>query len=201
MRKTFEALVERAPFAHTIRITNEDIEQVDLGALLDTQGLFYAKRIVVFDNTLTEKSAQKKMIPHLKTMAKSEHVFLVLEEDPSADVRKQLIAHATKSDMRDTHDNEKESFADWNAANALEARNGKKLWLALTKAALQGTAPEMMHGQLFWKAKQMLLEKRFRSWDASAAKKLVGQLAELPHEARRKGIELEYALEKFSLEI
>ena len=201
MRATLNALIKRAPFAHTIRITNEDTEHVDVKNLLDTQGLFYTKRIVVFDNALAEKNAQKKITPHLKAMAKSEHVFLILEESPSDDLRKQLITHATKSDMRDSEKEEKEHKADWSVANALEARDSKKLWLALARAFVEGIAPEQMHGQLFWKAKQMILERQSRKWNEVDAKRLVGVLAELPHEARRRGLEMEYALERFALNL
>jgi len=201
MRATLDALVKRAPFAHTIRITNEDAEHIDVKNLLDAQGLFYAKRIVIFDNTLKEKSIQKKIFPHLKDMAASNHVFLFLEEEIGTDVRKNLLAHATKTSIRDSSDAGKKDAADWSATNALERRDSKQLWLALARACAKGAAPEQTHGQLFWKAKQILLEKKFRRWDEASAKKLVIALAELPHEARRCGTELELALERFAFEI
>jgi hypothetical protein len=200
MRKTLEALQKRAPLAHVMRVTDEDAEGVNIEELLSAQGLFYTKRIVVFDNALKEKIAQKKIIPHLKTMAQSEHVFLVLEETPHADILKKLTAHATKSLISESAKKKKDE-TDWSATNALEARDSKRLWLALTRAQLGGVASEMTHGQLFWKAKQMLLERRFRKWNEGEAKKLIGMLAELPHRARRRGVELEYALERFALEI
>ena len=76
------------------------------------------------------------------------------------------------------------------------------MWLSLQKTMVQKPDPYVylgIHGQLFWKAKQMLLERRFGKRGESEVRNMVAQLAELPHAARRKGIELEYALEKFAL--
>jgi hypothetical protein len=56
----------------------------------------------------------------------------------------------------------------------------------------------MLHGTLFWAAKQMVLKPRGAS-DSLRGKKLVAELAALPHEARRSGEDLEYALERFVL--
>ena len=201
MRTTLAALEKRAPFAHTLRITNEDIEGVDIENLLAAQGLFYNKRIVIFDNALGEKTAQKKIVPLLKKLAQSEHVFLVLEEELSADLKKQLVACATKADISEEGEKKAKSGPDWAATNALERRESKQLWLALAKSFLEGVAPEMVHGQLFWKAKQMMLTKRFGKYTEGEVRTLIGSLAELPHQARRRGMEMEYALEKFALKI
>lgn len=201
MRAALESLLRRAPHAHVMRITDEDVEQADVEALLAMQGLFYAKRVVVFDNALTEKAAQEKIFPRLKEMAASAHIFFILEEALKPDMRKHFIAHATKVELVEHHETKEKYTADWSATNALERRDGNALWVAVLKSLLGGASPEQVHGQLFWKAKQMVLERRFRGWNEAAAKELLGTLAELPHEARRRGIEMEYALEQFALEI
>ena len=201
LRAALESLVKRAPHAHVMRITDEDVEQTDVGSLLSVQGLFYAKRIVIFDNALKEKSAQKTLLPYMGEMAQSGHVFFILQESLTMDMRKQLTAHATKAELAEQKEQKGKPAADWSATNALERRDGNALWIAIVKALLGGASPEQVHGQLFWKAKQMVLERRFRGWDEAAAKELLGALAELPHEARRKGVEMEYALERFSLSI
>jgi len=199
MRAALESLAKRAPDAHMMRITDEDIEQADVEALLSMQGLFYAKRIIVFDNALAEKAAQEKIFPRLKEMARSEHVFFILEESLTAGMRKQLAAHATKAELAEQKAQKEKQGADWSATNALERRDGNALWLAIVKSLLGGASPEQVHGQLFWKAKQMVLERRFRDWNEREAKMLLGALAELPHETRRRGVEMEYALERFAL--
>ena len=57
---------------------------------------------------------------------------------------------------------------------------------------------EAIHGILFWAAKDMLLKSRTDA-EKARAKRFIAELAELPHESRRRGIELEYALELFVL--
>ena len=200
MRATLATLEKRAPLAHVVRITNEDIEQVSIEDLLAAKGLFYAKRIVVFDNAFGEKTAQEKATPHLKDMARSEHIFLVLEEAPSAGLKKQLMMHATKAEISEGKEKQKE-IVDWSATNALESRDAGKLWVALMKSFMRGVPAEQVHGQLFWKAKQMLLEKRFCAFTEQEVRNIIAVLAELPHTARRTGIDLEYALERLALRI
>lgn len=201
MHAALDSLAKRAPDAHVMRITDEDIEQTDVLALLSVQGLFYAKRIIVFDNALTEKAAQEKIFPRLKEMAQSEHVFFILEESLSAGMRKQFSAHATKAELAEQKEPKEKQGADWSATNALERRDGNALWVAIVKSLLGGASPEQVHGQLFWKAKQMILEQRLHIWSQNDVRKLVAELAELPHRARRRGVEMEYALERFALDI
>lgn len=198
MRSALESLQKRAPLADVMRITNENSATVSYSDLLAAQGLFYAKRIVVFDNAFGEKIAQEILFSHTKEMAQSEHVFLILEETPSAALKTQLVKHATKAVMGDGEKKQKEQ-ADWSATNALEARDGERLWRFLHISFLKGIAPEQVHGQLFWKAKQLLLERRFRSFKEEELKNMVGILAELPQSARRSGMDMEYALELFAL--
>ena len=198
MRSTLEALMKRAPLADVMRVSDENIGTVLYKEILAAQGLFYPKRIVVLDNALKEKENQENIVPYLKEMGKSDHIFLILEEDPSASLKTQLIKHATKAEMGEGEKKQKEQ-ADWSATNALEAREGERLWRALCASFLKGIAPEQVHGQLFWKGKQMLIEKRSRNFKEEELKRMVAELAELPHRARRKGMDMEYALELFAL--
>jgi len=201
LRAALESLVRRAPLANVLRVTDEDIETIDMENILVAQGLLFAKRIVIFDNVLKEKSAQKTLLPYMGEMAASEHVFFILEESLTAGMRKQLTAHATKAELAEQKEQKGKPAADWSATNALERRDGNALWLAIVKALLGGASPEQVHGQLFWKAKQILLTQRLHIWSQDDVRRLVGELAALPHEARRRGVEMEYALERFALEI
>lgn len=202
VRATINALEKKAPDAHTARITDEDVAGVNVEILLAAQGLFYAKRIVVFDKALSRKNVRAHVVSRFKDMAASEHVFLVLEGAVDAELEKQCKKHATKIELFGDVKKEKEKDgADWGVTNAFEAKNGKVLWVALQKARIQNTAPEQIHGQLFWKAKQLMLAGRFGRYKEREVKNMIGELAALPHEARRRGVELEYALEKFALEL
>ena len=45
----------------------------------------------------------------------------------------------------------------------------------------------------------MLIKSKEGTPESNRAKKLIAELAELPHEARRNNFDLEYALERFVL--
>ena len=83
-------------------------------------------------------------------------------------------------------------------ANALRRADKKALWVGLMRELSRDNAPEAIHGVLFWGAKQMCMQARGPA--VGGAARLVATLAALPHESRRKGVELEYALERFALD-
>ena len=60
----------------------------------------------------------------------------------------------------------------------------------------KGGAPEAIHGVLFWGAKDAFLKS---GGTDARIRQLVADLAALPHEARRRGEDMEYALERFIL--
>jgi UDP-N-acetyl-D-mannosaminuronic acid transferase (WecB/TagA/CpsF family) len=72
------------------------------------------------------------------------------------------------------------------------------LWVGLMREYAKGSAPEAVHGLLFWGAKQMVLKARSDA-EAARGRALAAALAALPHESRRKGEDLSYALERFAL--
>ena len=84
-------------------------------------------------------------------------------------------------------------------ANALRRADKKALWVGYQRELAKGGAPEAILGVLFWAAKDMFIKSKEGTRESNRAKKLVAELAELPHEARRNGFDLEYALERFVL--
>jgi len=85
-------------------------------------------------------------------------------------------------------------------ADAMRAADKKALWVLYMKEIAKGSAPEAVHGILFWAAKDMLLKATSAKAEERASQ-LVATLVELPHEARRRGEDVEYALERFTLTI
>ena len=80
----------------------------------------------------------------------------------------------------------------------MNAGDKKKLWVGYQQELSLGNATEAIHGTLFWGVKQALLNAR-DAQNVQRSKRLLAELAELPHESRRHGEELEYALERFIL--
>ncbi len=73
--------------------------------------------------------------------------------------------------------------------NALGARNRDKLWLEINRALRAGDAPEMLHGLLHWKARDM------------RDRKLSLDLINLLQSSRRSGLDLSLSLERFALSL
>ncbi len=153
-------------------------------------------RVVVFDSILGGENEEMRaaLLDALKYLRDSSEQFFILEGALDAATRKQVEKYAEKSEKFDAAKKEKDNsiFA---LANALQKGDRKALWVGIMREFAKGGAPEAVHGLLFWGAKQLFM----RGTDKKRAEYLVAALTELPHEARRRGEDLEYALERFVL--
>lgn len=175
-----------------VRITDAH-SVADLEAALRGGGMFGEKNVVVCSNVYENDELRAVLEPRIPALAKEEDVFFMLEGALDSASRKAIEKHATEFSRFDAKKVPERStiFA---LANALQSGKKKELWVGYQRELLEGKAPEAIHGVLFWAAKQQLLRG-----PSESARKLVARLTELPHEARRQGSELEYALELFIL--
>jgi len=182
--------------ADIVRITDSN-EAADLEAALRGGGMFGGERIVVLDGVFANDEMGTVLEGTLEALGTAEEKYFIYEEKPNAATKRLLEKHAKNSQTFDAQKTEREDnfFA---VANAFRAGKKKELWVLLQREYSLGKAPEMLHGTLFWAAKQMVLKPRGAS-ESLRGKKLVAELAALPHEARRSGEDLEYALERFVL--
>jgi hypothetical protein len=169
----------------------------DLDAALRGKGMFGGERVVVLEGIFANEEMRARFEDTVETLAKAEEKYFVLEEKPDAAARKLLEKYAKESKKFEAPkaDREDNFFA---VTGAFRARKKKELWVLLQREYALGKAPEALHGTLFWAAKQMVLKPRGAP-EAARGKALVADLAALPHEARRRGEDLEYALERFVL--
>ena len=184
--------------ARVVRITDAHTT-ADLDASLQGEGLFAEKKAVVFDGLIGGENEELsiRLIDKLPVISKLNEKYFVIEGALDAATRKMIEKHAEKSQKFDAAKKEARNtiFA---LTNALKSGDKKALWIGYHRELQKGAAPEAIHGVLFWAAKDMLGFSR----DAAAKERagaLVAHLAELPHEARRNGFDLEYALERFAL--
>ncbi|HET8581524.1 MAG TPA: hypothetical protein VFL98_03620 [Candidatus Paceibacterota bacterium] len=219
MMAAAKKLHDRAPEAAIERITQED-ETLDLETLLASQGLFHAARVVMLDALFADAARKQAILDALPALASSEHIFFIREGKLLAPEKKKLEKHAAKVTVYDVPEAKKaDAFNRFALADALMAGDKKQLWLAYQEALAAGAAPEELHGILFMGAKNLVLAAGAASAEAAgmhpfafgkakraaaarapgASRALLAALAALPHEARRRGVELEYALELFIL--
>jgi len=177
------SLAGQAKDTDVVRVTDAHTP-ADLKSVFEGAGMFGGVRTVAETN--------------LKYMRDSEEHFFIFEEKPDAATRKSIEKYAEDSKRFDLKKGD-ERTTIFALASALRSGNKKALWVSYQRE-LVGNAPEAIHGVLFWGAKDMLLKARSDS-ERSRARKLIAQLAELPHESRRRGVELEYALERVVLSV
>jgi hypothetical protein len=187
-------VTKAAKGAEVIRITDAHAVD-DLHAALRGGGMFGGKRVLVFEGVCTNPDLCDTL---LGALASVEEEAFIYEEKPLADLRKKLEKHAGTIEKFDAPKKER-STDIFMLANALKRGDKKALWVGYMQEVGKGNAPEMVHGLLFWAAKDMLLKAGSNAAARTRAAKLVAELAELPHESRRRGEDLEYALERFAL--
>ena len=199
-RSEMNAEVERAAKkveGEVLRITDAHTLE-DLRAGFAGPGMFGTARILVLEGILANEEMHALFMAMVQGLSKSKEVVFLYEEKPAADVRRRIEKYAENSLRHDLPGKGKDNsiFA---LASALTRGDRKALWVGYQAALAKGDAPEAIHGILFWGVKKTVLSARKDSPEYRKSAKLVAELAELPHKARRKSFELEYALEHFVL--
>jgi DNA polymerase III delta subunit len=185
-------IVKAGKGANIIRITDANTID-DLAAALRGGGMFAEKRVLVFEN-LNVNPEMREMLLDALGKGVSDPVF-IFEEKLLVAEKKRYEKYADTIEKFDAPKKERDSsiFA---MANALRAGDKKALWVSYMREIAKGGAPEAIHGVLFWGAKDAFLKSGGKE---ERIRQLVADLAALPHEARRRGEDLEYALERFVL--
>jgi hypothetical protein len=179
--------------------------EITEGALEDAAlsgGLFVKRLLIVIDNPFQEESSAILFNEHLDALADSDNAIIVLEPKLAAAKAKKIIAKAKKVYVYNIPATPEKSERRFNSnlVNTLATKNSEKLWLEINRALLEGDAPEMLHGLLHWKARD-LMERGNKIWNQNESRQLSLALIELLQSSRRGGLELSESLEKFALSI
>lgn len=185
--------------ARIVRI-NDMNSTADLYTSLQGGGLFGEKHVFVIDNVSENEEMWAVLLEILEGMKESGEQFFLFEEKVDAATRRTIEKYAETTKKFDAPKKERDNSV-FALANALRRADKKALWAGYQRELIKGNAPEAIHGVLFWGAKDMLLKSKEGTAENSRARKLVAELAELPHEARRNSFDLEYALERFMLSV
>lgn len=200
-----EAARKKQPDLAYVRLAREELTECSLEDVAHSGGLFVRRMLVLIDDPFAkiqsddevgEKEDGASVVEDaLGMLAKSDNAIVLLAPKLLVAKAKKITTKAAKAyefnaivraDMR-----------GFNAGivNALAARSSEKLWLEIVRALRAGDAPEMLHGLLHWKARD-LMEK-----GNSGARKLSLDLIALLQNSRRTGADLAFSLERFALSI
>ncbi len=188
----------KAPEAPYLRLGVDDITPGALEEVAQSQGLFFSKMLILLDDPFERADVAEAVLDALPQLAASENPIAVLAPRLAAARAKKLEAAASKVFAFDAA--EKKAARGFNAplVNALAARDGKALWKELVRARRAGDAPEMLHGLLHWKARD-LMQKGSRAWTPPQARDLSLALIELLSDSRSGDLPLDLSLERFAL--
>jgi hypothetical protein len=160
--------------------------------------MFASERVVILEGVLQNEDMSTIVLDGLQGLRDSSDNYYVLEEKLDAPTRKRVEKYAETSEKFELAKKGESATTIFALANALKRGDKKSLWVAYMRELHNDTAPEAIHGVLFWGAKDMMLKAR-SAGEVKKADDFVARLAELPHESRRSGEDLEYALERFVL--
>ena len=200
------------------RLVREELSESVLEDAATAGGLFVSRLLVLIDDPFPPtRVAQNEedmddsenvghpmsyiLEAHIDALAASDNAIVILAPKLTAARVKKLVVKAKieyKFDLPASRD----TARGFNSGlvNALAMRSRDKLWLEVVRALRQGDAPEMLHGLLHWKARD-LMEKGSRAWKPQEARALSLSLITLLQDSRRKGFNLAESLERFALSI
>lgn len=187
----------KAPDAPYLRLSADAITDASLGEAIASQGLFFKKTLVLLDDPFQLKEAGEAVLERLSELAQSDNPIAILAPKLLAARVKKIEAKAEKVFVADAKEKAERGF-NGALVNALAAKDGAALWKELMVAERQGDAPEMLHGLLHWKARDMM-QKGNATWSKDGARALSVQLIELLSESRSGALPLTESLERFAL--
>lgn len=210
-----------------VRLAREEMTDAALEDAARSGGLFVKRLLILLDDpypaaraALNEEEGEEESVSaaldeHLDELAASDNAIVILAPKLSAAKAKKIGALA-KVEYRFDAPAAREAARGFNSGlvNALASRSRDKLWLEINRALRAGDAPEMLHGLLHWKARD-IMEKAItasgsspdvpsrgtRAWQPEEARSLSLALIELLQASRRGGLELGLAMERWALSL
>jgi len=183
------------------RLAREELTVSTLEDAAFSGGLFIKRLLVLIDDPFQEENPTDILEERIDILAASDNAIIILAPKLASAKAKKLVAKAKveyKYDLR-LAPSETRGFNS-NLVNALALKNSEKLWVEINRAIREGDAPEMLHGLLHWKARD-LMEKGSRVWKPQESRQLSLNLISILQSSRHGGLDLSLSLEKFALSI
>jgi len=170
------------------RLAREELTDATLEDIELSGGLFVKRLLILIDDPFQEENSADILEAHLDALAASDNAIIILAPRLAVTKAKKFVAKAKVAYKYDAPPAREDARGfNSNLVNALGAKNREKLWLEINRALRVGDAPEMLHGLLHWKARDM----RDRQLSLS--------LISLLQSSRRSGLDLSLSLERFAL--
>src|SRR3989344_4785933 len=159
-RGVIDVMKKKRPDAEYFRVTTSSWDAATVEQFIEGQGLFERKFIVFFDGVLEQVEVKEWLAQRAQEFSKSENAFVFLERSVDAATLKKFEKVAQEVKKFDADKSlaglSKSDFNIFALADALGAKDKKRLWSLLAEAFMRGVTPEEVGGVLFWQVKAML---------------------------------------------
>lgn len=216
-RELLARLKEENPGIEVFSLSEENYAPAELERYIGSSGLFNQKHIVTVLDLLEHDEYGEEVIKNLPEMADSESFFIIRDGKLKVATAKACMEHADEcTEFALPKGSEEKPFSIFSLADALGNRDKKNLWILYQEALREGLSAEEIHGLLTWQMKTMVQVakgatdgmkpfvlgkgKRFlHNFEGDESTDKLFELTVMYHEARRGGLELPLALERFIL--
>lgn len=182
----------------SVVFVSEEITDTLLDELTAGQGLFERKLIAIFEHVFDDVNSFEHISDHLVQLKASENIFIFKEGALLKKPKTAAEKYAEKFfEFMPAEKTAKPN--DFVLADALARRDKKTAWVLYREAVERGSAPEALHGMLFWKVKTMLQKKSFGAFSESELRAALQKLVTIYHEVRRGRGEMAESVEEFVL--
>ncbi len=193
---------KKEPQLTYVRISGDELDKPTLELVVGSGALFVNRVLVLIDDpyaTSTSALSREILDDNLDELARSNNAIVIISPKRGNIKQKELLEKATKVYVFDKQPVRTRGFNNA-LVNALGEKNPERLWLEIIRALRAGDKPEMIHGLLHWKARE-LMKERSRAWTISQARSLSLTLLSVLGNARRTGTDLSSDIECFALSI
>ncbi|MEK7180090.1 MAG: hypothetical protein AAB706_01320 [Patescibacteria group bacterium] len=199
LKASLNSLRLKRPDAAIVRIEKENWSKEKLEELIQVQGLFFEKNIVVLDSLLEDKTIVEIVQPFLSSLKDSHNIFMIVEKSLPTSLRTRIEKLSEKvQNFIISKTAKKVTFNTFNLAETFVRGDTGKAWVLYREALMKDVSSEEIYGTLFWKIKTTLLTSKEKS-TKEKLQKIAGHLVHLYHSSRRGEEELDIALERFLL--
>lgn len=215
------SLVNKKPDAQVFTFDSKDMYGEELDSLIEAQGLFVERHIVVLKQPLQDSENKETVLDRLERFAQTQNIFIILEDALLASHKKTLSKHAEKIEEHTESKADTKPFNVFGLGDALGEKRKRALWTGYIQALEHGIEVESVHGTLHWALRGMLLAQNTSSPNESGQKPFMHskfkryannytrkelvtrsrELIALYHDARRGKHDLKIALERWILSI
>lgn len=182
-------------------INKNNFNQMDIESFYSDSNLFEEKSIIVFFNILEKEEIENFIIERLKFFQESKNIFVFIEDKLLKPIIDKFNKEKAEVKIFELKKEEKEKFNNFLLADALSNKDKIKLWFYYRQAIDKGVSLEELVGVLFWKVKDMIINKKLFKFKENELKEIADKLSFILPEARKNKKDVEVVLEKFLLEI